>query len=168
MLNAHLAEAHIKLISKKPVKKKFDYATIGGFTVKPKTHEKPPVDLLDAPPRPRIEFDWSQSDGNSFETLNGHLGIDWTLSHFDSEHFAGNDGLDDTPDWEQIVASILTEVQYDNGHVDPVTNEETHVPMVLSKFKIVAYNHDYSESETYEFSPSQIAEFNKRTNAVPA
>lgn len=168
MLNAHLAEAHIKLISKKQVAKKLDFATIGGFSVQPETSEKPPVDLLDAASRQSIEFDWVQNDGNSFETLNGHMGIDWTLSHFDSEHFAGNDDLDDTPDWEQIAASILTEVHYENGYVDPVTNEEIHVPMVLSKFKIVVYNHDYSESQTYEFSPSQIAEFNKRTNAVPA
>lgn len=168
MLNAHLAEAHIKLISKKPVKKKFDYATIGGFTVKPETHEKPPVDLLNAKPRPSIEFDWDQHHGDSFMTLNGHMGIDWTLTDFDSEHFAGNENVADTPDWEQIVASLLTEVQYDNGHIDPVTNEETHVPMVLSKFKIVVYNHDYSESKTYEFSANQIAEFNKRANAIPA
>lgn len=166
MLNAHLAEAHIKLISKKPVTKKFDYATVGGFTVKTKNSENVPVDFLDAGDSETTDFDWARSDGNSFNTTNGHMGIEWKLSEFDNEHFAGNDDPSDTPDWERIVTSILTNVQYDNGHIDPITNEETHVPMVLTGFKIVVYNHDYSESRTYAFSTQQIADYNKRTNTI--
>lgn len=153
MINAHLAEAHIKLISKKQVHKKFDYATVGGFTVKTDDGKD-------------ISFDWSRFDGNHTETVNGHIGIEWTLSDFDREHFEGNESKPGELDWEKIVQSILTEVTYDNGHYDEATQTETHVPMALAGFKIIAYNEDYSESETYEFTTNQIADYNKRESAL--
>lgn len=157
MINPHLAEAHVKLISKKPVDKKLDYATIGGFTVKDDINSEN-----------ETHFDWTRFDGNHFKTTNGHTGIEWTLSDFDSELFESNKNKPESLNWGEIAQSILTEVSYENGHFDEETREETHVPMVIASFKIIAYNHDYSESETYEFTPAQLGDYNKRESAESA
>lgn len=143
MKNPLSVRGHLQLISKEPLDKAPDFATVGAYSVG------------------GVIFDWEMHIGNHTRQEDGRYLLDFTLQNFDTEFFiASNEGLTE-PDWESILKSGIGEINYEVGFLDI---DETEIPMEVLEFAVGEW--EGPRLKFYDFSTEQIKAFNEREAAL--